>query len=63
MKKIICISLAVIGAVLTFSAVSTMDYYMRELITDFPNYLYWMLGGGATLMLPAVIYGLLEGDK
>lgn len=62
MKKLL-LALAVIGVLLTFSAVSTMDYYTKEVIQDFPTHLWWMLYGGMAMTVPAFVYTYIEDNK
>lgn len=63
MKNKICIALAFIGLASIIAAVWTMDFYLLELVIDFPNYLYWMMFGGMSMLIPAFICGIWEGDK
>lgn len=55
MKKFL-IGLAMVGAIISILAVSTMDYYTKELISDFPAYLYGVFYGGVALMIPVFVY-------
>ena len=58
--------LAIIGMILMFSAISTMDFYTKELLQDIPTYLFIMLLGGAILTLPTIIHDIWDyykGDK
>ena len=55
--------MAIVGGMLAIGAVGSMDYYTKELISDFPTHLYFVMLGGTAMMLPAFIYGVLKGDK
>ena len=62
MKKI-CIALAIIGLVTVYLSISTMTYCSLYTTADIPTYLYWMLGGGVAMMLPAFLYVVFKGDE
>ena len=62
MKKIFK-AMAIIGVLLAFGAIGTMDFYTKELISDFPMCCYIMLFGGISMTLPALVYGILESGK
>ena len=60
--KAITFIMAFFGVALIISAVSTMDFYLLELVSDYPKYLNYMLGSGVLFMLPAFIYAILKGE-
>lgn len=62
MKKLFK-AMAVIGAVLAIGAVGKMDYYTKELLSDYPKYCNLLLYGGMSMMIPAFVYSILEGGK
>jgi uncharacterized membrane protein len=61
-KKKISIVLAIIGVVLVYLSISTMDYCTQYTTDDIPTYLYWMLYGGVSMMIPAFLYLMMKGE-
>ena len=55
------IGLAIIGAIIAFSAVSTSDYYTMVLVDKEPAYIWWIAFTGFAMMLPQMAH-LLIGD-
>ena len=55
--------MAFIGVCLMFSAISTSDYYLMELVQDFPDYIWKMMLIGFVLILPATISAIFGGRK
>ena len=55
--------MAFIGVFLMFGAVSTSDYYLMELVQDFPDYIWKMMLTGFILVLPATINAIFGGRK
>lgn len=55
--------MAFIGVCLMLGAVSTSDYYLVELVQDFPDYIWKMMLTGFVLILPATIRAIFGGRK
>ena len=55
--------MAFIGAFLIFGAVSTSDYYLIELVQDYPAYIWKMMLIGIALILPATLNAIFGGRK
>lgn len=60
---LICKVMAFIGVCLMFGAISTSDYYLVELVQDFPDYIWKMMFAGSVLTLPALINAVFGGRK
>lgn len=60
--KAITLIMAYFGVALIIGATGTMDFYLKELFSNYPPYLNYMLWGGMVLMLPAFIYSVLKGE-
>lgn len=63
MKKFIMKILAVVGFCVATTAISTMDFYTMELMSDIPKYVYFMLFGGMSMMMPLFVYSIIDETK
>lgn len=55
--------MALLGGVLIYVGVSTSDYYVLELGTTEPSYVWWMICVGLMLILPAIIFSVYSEAK
>lgn len=55
--------MAFIGVCLIFGAISTSDYYLMELVQDFPDYIWKMMLIGIVLTVPATIHAIFGGRR
>ena len=56
-------AMAFIGVCLIFGAISTSDYYLMELVQDFPDYIWKMMLIGVVLTVPATIHAIFGGRR
>lgn len=63
MKKHIMKVLAFVGFCVAISAISTMDVYTMELMSDIPDSAYLMLYGGLSMMMPLFVSGIIGDAK
>lgn len=51
------------GFICIFLGVSTSDYYVMELRQDEPAYVWWTIGIGLALMIPAIAFSIYDELK
>ena len=55
--------MAMLGGIMVITGVSTSDYYVMELGVTEPSYVWWMIGIGLMLVLPAIAFSIYAEVK